>query len=135
MEKQSEKLRGREWSKTLAVAASAVLVGLLAAYFAQGRSLSAAQTRINAMYQKAFYETCELMEGMAVNLHKLLVAGGAQEQELLGKITRQAEGAQNNLAALPLGGEVVAGRGGEVPQDLFAAFELVERASIGPRRR
>ena len=34
-----------------------------------------------------------------------------------------------------IGGEVVAGRGGEVPQDLFAAFELVERASIGPRRR
>ena len=99
----------RNWGKALAVAAAALLTGLLGAYIAQGQALKAANARIDAVYQKAFYETCELMEGLAGNFRKLLVASGAQETELLGEISRQAEGAQNNLAALPLGEELVAG--------------------------
>ena len=56
------------------------------------------------MYQKAFYETCELMEGMSTNLRKLLVTGSAQqEQLLLSEIARQAQGAQDDLSQLPLG--------------------------------
>ncbi len=131
MEKLNGKMRDRDWSKTIAVAAAAVLVGLLAAYFAQGQALAAARIRISAAYQKAFYETCELMEGMAVNLRKLLVAGGAQEQELLGEIARQAEGAQNNLAALPLGGDVVAGSMKFVNQAGDFAASLSARLAAG----
>ena len=109
MEKIRERARDRDWSKALIAAAAALLLGLSCAYFAQGQALEAANARINAAYQKAFYETCELMEGLAGNLRKLLVASGAQETELLGEIARQAEGAQNNLSALPLGEDIVAG--------------------------
>lgn len=109
MERIRDGLRDRDWAKTLATAGAALLIGLLAAYIAQAQALRAANARVNAVYQKAFYETCELMEGLAGNFRKLLVASGAQETELLGEISRQAEGAQNNLAALPLGEDIVAG--------------------------
>ena len=60
--------------------------------------------RLGAVYQKAFYETCELVEGMSTNLRKLLVTGSAQqEQVLLSEIARQAQGAQDDLSQLPLG--------------------------------
>ena len=109
MEGLKRRTADRDWARTLAAAAAALLIGLLGAYFAQGEALRAANARIDAVYQKAFYETCELMEGLAGSFRKLLVASGAQETELLGEIARQAEGAQNNLAALPLGEELVSG--------------------------
>ena len=109
MEHMREREADRDWAKSLATAAAALLIGLLGAYLSQARALKAANARISATYQRAFYETCELMEGLDGNLRKLLVASGAQESELLGEIARQAEGAQSDLAALPLSEDAVAG--------------------------
>ena len=66
-----------------------------------------ARNTLNGIYQKAFYETCELTESMAVNLSKLSVASGSSRENLLSDIIRQAQGAQANLALLPLNGSAI----------------------------
>ena len=92
--------------------ACAILAALLASMvilnIARSEQLEAANSRISAVYQKAFYETCELTEAIAANYRKLLVAGdSAQMQVLLGDISRETQGAAGNLALLPLGEETV----------------------------
>lgn len=75
---------------------------------AKSEELAAAKLRISAVYEKAFYETCELTEAVSSNYRKLLVAGDpAQMQVLLGEISRQTQGAASNLALLPLGEETI----------------------------
>lgn len=89
-------------------ALSALLVSMVVLNFARSEQLDAANSRISAVYQKAFYETCELTEAIAGNYRKLLVAGdSAQMQVLLGEISRETQGASGNLALLPLGEEKV----------------------------
>ena len=101
-------VRERDWSRVLTIALAAMLAGALAFSAAQTAKLEAADARINAVVQKAFYETCELTEGMSVNFRKLLVAGErGQMQALLNEITLQTQGALSNLALLPLGQETV----------------------------
>ena len=101
-------VRERDWGRVLTIALAAVLAGVLAFSAAQTSRLAAADARINAVVQKAFYETCELTEGMSVNFRKLLVAGErGQMQALLNEITLQTQGALSNLALLPLGQETV----------------------------
>lgn len=101
-------VRERDWKAVLAAALAAVLIGVIAFSSAQTARLEAANARINAVVQKAFYETCELTEGMSVNFRKLLVAGErGQMQALLGDIALQTQGALSNLALLPLGQETV----------------------------
>ena len=83
-----------------------LVVGLFAAR--QTAKLDAADARLNAMTQKAIYETCELTEGLAVNLRKLQVAGDAgQAQALLSAAALQTQGALGNLALLPVGQDTV----------------------------
>ena len=108
MQSEMKRIGARDWSKALAVAMTILSAALRAMGFAQMAQLDAANARINAVVQKAFYETCELTESMSVNLRKLLVVGdGAQAQQLLGEITRQAQGASGNLAMLPMGEETI----------------------------
>ena len=105
---QKTGIRDRDYTKSALFAACALLVGLLVLTFKQGSDVAALNTRLSGIYQKAFYETCELMEGMSANLRKLLVTGSAQqEQMLLSEISRQAQGAQDDLAILPLGENAV----------------------------
>ncbi len=105
---QRGKILDRDWSKVLAVAASVLLTAMLVLTFAQAGRIRLLNARVSAIYQKAFYETCELMEGMSANFRKLLVTGSGQQQQiLLNEISRQAQGAQDNLATLPLGDEAV----------------------------
>lgn len=102
--------RERDWARVLNVALSALLVGVLAFSWAQTARLGEANARINAVVQKAFYETCELTEGVSVNFRKALVAGEkGQLQALLNEIALQTQGALSNLALLPLGQETVSG--------------------------
>ena len=102
-------VRERDWGRVLTIALAALLAGVLAFSAAQTAKLKAADARIAAVVQKAFYETCELTEGMSVNFRKLLVAGErGQMQALLNDITLQSQGALSNLALLPLGQETVA---------------------------
>lgn len=108
MQKSIDLLSDRDWPKALAAIMTALAVALLGLGWAQTARLNAANARLNAVAQKAFYETCELTEGMSVNLRKLLVAGDAgQMQQLLGEISRQAQGASGNLALLPMGEETI----------------------------
>ena len=101
-------IRDRDWQKAGLVMLSMLLIAVLAFAVAQTRALNAANARIDAMVQKAFYETCELTEGMAVNFRKLLVAGErGQMQALLNETALQTQGAMSDLALLPLGQETV----------------------------
>ena len=68
-------IKDRDWEKAGLVALSMLLIAVLVFAVAQTRELKSANARVDAMVQKAFYETCELTEGMAVNFRKLLVAG------------------------------------------------------------
>jgi len=103
-------VRSRDWARVLNIALAAVLAGVLAFSWAQTARLSEADARLNAVVQKAFYETCELTEGVSVNFRKALVAGETgQLQSLLGEIALQTQGALSNLALLPLGQETVSG--------------------------
>ena len=96
-------LRDRDWQKSGLVMLAMLLAAVTAFAQAQSAELRAANARVDAMTQKAFYETCELTEGMAVNFRKLLVAGEVgQIQALLNETRLQAQGAMSNLALLPL---------------------------------
>ena len=101
-------LRDRDWPRAIGAALSALLVGVLAFALAQTARLKTADARLDAVVQKAFYETCELTQSMSVNLRKLLVAGEAgRRQALLGDVALEAQGAMSNLALLPVGQETV----------------------------
>ena len=103
-----ERLRDRDWARAASAVLAVLLAGTLAFAIAQTNRLNAASARLNAVVQKAFYETCELTEGLSVNFRKLLVAGEAgQMQSLLNEAALQTQGALSNLALLPLGQETV----------------------------
>lgn len=102
--------RSRDWARALNGALAALLAGVLAFAWAQTTRLGEANARLNAVVQKAFYETCELTEGVSVNFRKALVAGETgQLQTLLNEIALQTQGALSNLALLPLSQETVSG--------------------------
>lgn len=105
---QTSRTRDRDYLRAALVGACALLAALAVLIFKQAGDVRSLNARLSAVYQKAFYETCELMEGMSTNLRKLLVTGSAQqEQLLLSEIARQAQGAQDDLSQLPLGEEAV----------------------------
>jgi len=98
----------RNWLRAAVAALSALLACMVVLNIARSEELQAARTRISAVYQKAFYETCELTEAISGNYRKLLVAAdNAQMQVLLNEISRQTQGAASNLALLPLGEETI----------------------------
>ena len=95
--------RDRDWLRSGLVMLAMLLAAVTVLAVGQTRALDAANARIDAVAQKAFYETCELTEGLAVNFRKLLVAGEpGQVQALLNEIALQSQGAMSNLALLPL---------------------------------
>lgn len=101
-------IRSRDWSRSAIAMLAALLVAAVVLIIARTGAATSAQTRVDAIYQKAFYETCELTESLAVNYAKLIVTGtNAQAQTILNDISRQAQGALSNLAMLPLGEETV----------------------------
>lgn len=107
-------------------------LALLIGGMAQQRRVYALTLQVNAAYQKAFYETLELMDGLQLNLEKLMVSGnGAQEQLLLSAVARQAEGAQDNLSAMPDSREELKGALKFVNQTGDYARVLNERLAAG----
>ncbi len=81
---------------------SAVLILSVLLNCFQAQRASALENQIAAGYQKAFFETVTLMDGIGGNLEKMMITGSASmEQELLGDISRQADAAQDNLSMLP----------------------------------
>lgn len=101
-------LRDRDWAKAGLAMLAMLLAGVTAFALSEAQALRSAEARLDAMTRKAFYETCELTEGMAVNFRKLLAAGEpGQAQALLNEARLQAQGAMSNLALLPLGQDAV----------------------------
>lgn len=70
--------------------------------FVQAEQVRSLRRQVSAAYEKAFFETLTLMDGIGSNLEKLMISGsGAMEQQLLSSISRQADAAQDNLSMLP----------------------------------
>jgi len=108
MEREKWRLAARDWSKSVAAMMTALALAFCGTALARDAQLAETRARAAAAAQKAFYETCEMTEAMSVNLRKLLVAGeSGQIQQLLGEVTRQAQGAAGNLAMLPIGEDTV----------------------------
>lgn len=121
-----------KWLPAAVTALSILLICMLVLNFARSEELSAAKDRISAVYQKAFYETCELTEGVSHAYRKLLVAGDdLQRQQLLGEIARQARGASSNLALLPLGEETISATLKFINQAEDFALSLSGRIAAG----
>ena len=120
------------WTYTALALLAILLVCMVVLNVARSEELAAAQTRISAVYEKAFYETCELTESISANYRKLLVAGdAAQMQSLLGEISRQTQGASSNLALLPLGDETVSATIKFINQAEDFAESLSQRIASG----
>lgn len=116
----------------LAVVLGVLLVGTAAYAVNQNGKLKTANDRMNAVVQKAFYEICELTEGMAVNFSKLPVtAEVGYMQALLNEIARQTQGTLSNLALLPLGEEHVSATIKFINQAGDFAGELSQKLAKG----
>ena len=80
-----------------------LFVSLTVVLVAVSRSARADREALNAVYQRALYETSELADGMESNLKKASISASAPKQiELLSEAARQSQGAESNLAMLPL---------------------------------
>jgi len=94
----------KNWLRTACAILAALLVCMIVLNIASSQALTAANNRVSAVHQKAFYEICESTGGIAVNYRKLLVApDNASMQTMLGEISRRCQGASANLSLLPLG--------------------------------
>lgn len=111
---------------------AALLASMIVLNIARSEQLTQAQTQISAVYQKAFYETCELTESVSANFRKLLVAGDdSRRQAILGEISRATQGASGNLALLPLGEETVSATIKFINQAEDFAETLSEKLAAG----
>ena len=94
--------------KTSVTALAILLASMIVMNICVSSEAKADRLQLNSVYQKAFYETCELLSGMQVNLKKFVVTGSAKtEKQLLNDISMQAQGAQGDLAMLPIGKNAV----------------------------
>ena len=118
------------WPAACAAAAAAA-IAIAAVAFIRTDQLKDARTALDGLYHKALYETCEFAEGMAVNLNKLTAAGGSSRTSLLSDIIRQAQGAQANIAMLPLGSASTAKAMKYINQVGDFAGVLLNRISAG----
>lgn len=118
------------WPAACAAAAAAA-IAIAAVAFIRTDQLKEARTALDGLYHKALYETCEFAEGMAVNLNKLTAAGGSSRTSLLSDIIRQAQGAQANIAMLPLGSASTAKAMKYINQVGDFAGVLLNRISAG----
>jgi germination protein YpeB len=100
---QKTAIRERNWPLVGLVGLGVLVVALTVLGISRTNDLNSANNALSGIYEKAFYETCELTESMAVNLNKLTVASGGARETILSDIIKQAQGAESNLALLPLG--------------------------------
>ena len=118
--------------RILAAVLGALTAALLLLGAARTAELARAEAKIAAVYQKAFYETCELTEGISANCRKLLVAADdMQMQALLGDISRDAQGAASDLALLPLSDGTVSATLKFINQTEDFAASLSEKLAAG----
>ena len=111
---------------------AAVAVALTIYSRAQAEKVGALQNAINASYERAFYETASLMNGIEVDLEKAQISGSdAHRRALLNEISRSAMSAQNSLAALPASLDAISQSLKFVNQTGDIASVLAERLNTG----
>lgn len=89
--------------KTALCAVSTLLAAMAVLYASTASDGKKREMALNAVYQRAFYETCEYVSGMENDLSKLSATSSARTQvSLLDDLSRRAQGAQCNLALLPV---------------------------------
>ena len=89
--------------KTALCAVSTLLAAMAVLYASAASDGKKREMALNAVYQRAFYETCEYVSGMENDLSKLSATSSARTQvSLLDDLSRRAQGAQCNLALLPV---------------------------------
>ncbi len=127
-----DKIRNTNWTRTLIAALGILLAAMIMLNIQRSNALADANMRIGAVYQKAFYETCQLTEAISSNYQKLSVAGDdARALALLGEISRETQGASANLAMLPLGEETVSATIKFINQAEDFAESLSDRIASG----
>jgi germination protein YpeB len=132
MKKMSIHWGGRIQKKGFIVMAVALAAALLVSSVVLQQRVSALTLQVNATYQKSFYETIELMNGIQLNIEKLTVTGsGSQEQALLTTIARQAESVASNLSQMPSSDTTLQGALKFVNQVSDIARVLSERIGAG----
>lgn len=105
-----DRVKRRKILEIALVALVIAVVALAVLTIEQARRVNALTIQVNAAYQKAFYETTELLAGAQVNMEKLLVSSTAKQQRsLLIAISKQADGAKDNLAMMPSQHETISG--------------------------
>lgn len=88
--------------KTAAGILAALLVTVSAYAAAQSGRVSQLEDSVNAAYERAFYESADLMSRLENTLYKLLVTGSdTLAQEMLGELELSAAAAESSLALLP----------------------------------
>ncbi len=102
----AKKRKGALLTAMIVLVAALLLLGTF-----QNHRVKALTNQVNAAYEKSLYEAVALMNGIQLNLEKLLVSssGNGHEEQLLATITQQSEGAQSNLAGVPLSPELLTG--------------------------
>ncbi len=97
-----KKLSDSMHSRTLTGILAVLLVIAVLFNAAQAKQTADLRRQVSATYEKAFFETLTLMDGIGSNLEKVMIsASSSMEQQLLGSISRQADAAQDNLSMLP----------------------------------
>lgn len=62
------------------------------------------KTTLDGLYGSAFYDLCDSVNNLEINLSKLMIAGGNKDcVPLIDDVNAQAELAENSLARLPIG--------------------------------
>lgn len=97
------------WHWALPVTLGLLCLVFLVVGLVQTQRADALTTQVSAVYQKALFESAELLDGARVNTQKVLISGDASRQQaLLSDIARQTTGATDDLAVLPPGDEHLA---------------------------
>lgn len=98
----------KENAYRLLAVAGVLAIALGALSIAQTARADRYRTQLSAVYEKACYESAELMENILVALEKLTISDSPEQgQTLLDEISRKADTVQDNLGVLPFAHETV----------------------------
>jgi len=101
--KKTGRKPGRRRLYSLLTASLSLAVAFLIVSLVLAQRVSALTNQVNSGYQKSLFELVELLQGVQLNLEKLLVsADDTQQEALLTTVAKQCEGAQADLADMPL---------------------------------
>ena len=98
-----EKKRNGHILVSVIVALSILAGGLLAGLLVVGKTASMRKNDLDALYSRAYYDMCDSVNNMEINLSKLMIASSKKESlSIINEVGAQAEIACNSISSLPL---------------------------------